>query len=1002
MASLPCRSDNLRPGSAAKSDATFFAVHTSPSSGEASGCSAIPCTTIAKWNSFAFGCIASLRGSFKGDTQVDFPLLLAGPILRRVEAQLVSVWMALSVRATLRLVVWEGRVASGAANAMLESSSTPTLRVGDKLHLAQVTIEIPATAGKTLQANTLYSYDVEITTADGATHTLGSLGLLRGTTAEPRRVPLGFEEGVLPSFAPPPSRLDDLNLLYGSCRRPGHPHPDALAMVDHLIFGEDRYRDPRARPHQLFLGGDQIYADDVTQLHMLVIMDLAAHLIGARPDGTGLAPVEHVRLDRILRLARPVDPAKPEEAYETEPEDDTRADPDLPVDRARFPEGRRLSTTIRDAQLTSSDGDSHVISLGEFAALYLTVWSNALWGEEVIGARFAADPARPGDNRVFRWTENLPETGRIVMPEVEFPRRIAGHFYVAPEEPRKTLSEKEQAEKDEERRKAGLRAFRILQAFRNTLPEVQRVLANVPTYMILDDHDVTDDLFLNPMWRDRVLTTQLGQAILRNAMVAYALFQDWGNDPLEYRRAGSAKQELLSLVPRLFPEGEPKGPVQAVCERVAHLLGHDLRNTPTADGRYAPIRPPLLWHFMVDGPTHRVIALDNRTRRSYASRLGPPGNVSIEAMLDQIPLPPLPAGREILIVIAPLQVIGPPVLDDIVAPGSYRAFDLGGASKTSLLSASSSSGLRQMTGTNPDAIEAWAFDVATFEHLLERLEPYGRVVLLSGDVHYSSGTVMSYWRGQAQRPARFAQFTSSGFKNVMPTRVTFVDRSIGFAQQMVRADLGAERIGWDAPQEEIVLLPAGTSEADLVPVMRARLQAVPVTVPTWGWPDLNDPAAPFDPSLASRLNPAVPPDWRWRVKPLRDRRSEAARPTAIRVREFEDAEAVERDLLDPARVAEGYQAVAARHQHALGRLRNARQMLFRANVGRVRFVSHTDGRRDAVHEVFTTFADPDDPAVLDPIPEPFLVQVAHLGPEDEDPPERLRKKAIEIPPAGSA
>ena len=491
---------------------------------------------------------------------MDFPLLLAGPILRRVEPALVSVWVALSARATLRLVVWEGRVASGAPNALIESQPTPTLRVGDKLHLAQVTIEIPATAGKTLQPDALYSYDLEITTADGTTHTLASLGMLLGTTAEPRRVPLGFEEGVLPSFAPPPSRLDDLNLLYGSCRRPSHPDPDALAMVDDLIFGEDRYKDPRVRPHQLLLGGDQIYADDVTSLHMLVIMDRAVQLIGARPDGAGLAPVEHVRLDSVLLLARPVDPAKPEEAYATEDAADTRADPDLPVDRAHFPEARRLSTTIRDAQLTSGDGDSHVISLGEFAALYLTVWSNALWGEEVTGARFAPDPAKPEVNRPFKWTEDLPATGRIVMPEVEFPRRIAGHFYVAPEEPRKTPSEKEQAEKDEARRKSGLRGFRVLQAFRRTLPEVQRALANVPTYMIMDDHDTTDDYFLNPMWRDRVLTTQLGQALIRNAMVAYALFQDWGNDPAgippaREREAGALVARCRSSSPRASRRG---------------------------------------------------------------------------------------------------------------------------------------------------------------------------------------------------------------------------------------------------------------------------------------------------------------------------------------------------------------------------------------------------------------------------------------------------------------
>ena len=34
---------------------------------------------------------------------------------------------------------------------------------------------------------------------------------------------------------------------------------------------------------------------------------------------------------------------------------------------------------------------------------------------------------------------------------------------------------------------------------------------------------------------------------------------------------------------------------------------------------------------------------------------------------EQIPKPPLPVGVEVLVVIAPLQVIGPPVIDEIVA-----------------------------------------------------------------------------------------------------------------------------------------------------------------------------------------------------------------------------------------------------------------------------------------------------------------------------------------------
>ena len=401
------------------------------------------------------------------------------------------------------------------------------------------------------------------------------------------------------------------------------------------------------------------------------------------------------------------------------------------------------------------------------------------------------------------------------------------------------------------------RSFAIHAEFRKNLPKVQRALANVSTYMILDDHDVTDDFFLNPVWRRRVLGSRLGRAMLGNAMIAYALFQDWGNDPVAYRTG--PKSQLLQHVQRLFPDGTP-GPDTTAFAALSDLFGHfaDGGLVPLPGGRTESAEPPLKWHFSVDGPKHRVIALDNRTRRQFASENGPPGNVSPTAMVDQIPLPPLPAGREILIVIAPLQVVGPPVLDELVAPLSYRIFDMVQASKEHSEFNSEDSGIRGMLGTDPDAIEAWTFDVETFEHLLSRLEPYGQVVLLSGDVHYSSGTQMSYWKGDATQPARFAQFTSSGLKNVMPAFITLVDSSLGLAQQLIRLGLGTERIGWDQPADDLVTFPPGKGLADLTPVMRSRLRNVPVAVPSWGWPDLNDPDHPenFDESLATRLRQA--------------------------------------------------------------------------------------------------------------------------------------------------
>jgi hypothetical protein len=299
----------------------------------------------------------------------------------------------------------------------------------------------------------------------------------------------------------------------------------------------------------------------------------------------------------------------------------------------------------------------------------------------------------------------------------------------------------------------------------NTLPKVRRALANVPTYMMFDDHDVTDDWYLDPMWRDRVLTSPLGRTIVRNGILAYALFQGWGNDPARFQSENFAK--LLHEAVHLFP-AEPSRPTQEspAARKIDRLLGLDGSD------------PPLIWHYAVQGGQHMVLALDNRTRRSFVSRVGPPGNIALHAMTEQISPGPLPSGIDVLIVMAPLPVLGPPVFDEIIAPFVYRAFDVIGYIDHNRDIRSG------MAGTNPDAIEAWSIDPLAFEALLKRLEPYRRVVLLSGDVHYAASQAMSYWRKQDTEPARFAQFTSSGLRNVMPSYVRLVSQSYGVAQRL--------------------------------------------------------------------------------------------------------------------------------------------------------------------------------------------------------------------------
>jgi hypothetical protein len=151
---------------------------------------------------------------------MELPLMLAGPILRRVEPTLVSVWVALSEPATVRITLWEGRVTAGSANPMIASDppGTPTLRVGAKLHLAVATIKISPASPRLLQPERIYSYDVAVATA-GATQTLKSLGLLNTGAPGGKRVEaLGFDDNFLPAFALPPSDLTQLRIVFGSCR----------------------------------------------------------------------------------------------------------------------------------------------------------------------------------------------------------------------------------------------------------------------------------------------------------------------------------------------------------------------------------------------------------------------------------------------------------------------------------------------------------------------------------------------------------------------------------------------------------------------------------------------------------------------------------------------------------------------------------------------------------------------------------------------------------------
>jgi hypothetical protein len=855
---------------------------------------------------------------------MDLPLILAGPILRRVEPTLVSVWLATKEPCTISISLWEGRGKKDSLTSWFSDPNqvTDTIRIGEKLHIAVVTLKL--SLGNVLLPGRIYSYDVTLS-SQSETQELKSAKLLEeGMLNGKPNLPLGYETDFLPSFAMPPMELTDLRVLHGSCRRSNKEAPDGLAWADDFI--KMSLDDPLARPHQLFLTGDQIYADDVAIPMLQMLNEFSKTLIGSRLDASEeRIPVEEIKV----------------------------ADKLWSVNNINFPEGFRLSLTQNEARFTSIDGYSHLLSLGEFCAMYLFSWSNACWPDQL--------PAEDDFLPSFSWLGLIPGNLRLhIIGPYEKEQLLT--FYrlgeisstnmqntLGPGEDLPPLfSEEDKEDKLKELKLAFKKELLKLKTLKTALPKVRRALANIPTYMMFDDHEVTDDWYLNPMWRDRVLTSPLGKTIIRNGLLAYALFQGWGNDPVKFET--DVYKELLKLATGLFPPGETPGPNEIAGDKIDKLLGLDGKD------------PPVKWHYSVLGARHMVLAFDNRTRRSFVSRVGPPGNISAEAMEEQIPSSPMPSGIDVLVVLAPLPVLGPPVMDELLAPLIYRVFDL----KAYMTGKLDTEGHKNMPGTNPDAIEAWALDAKTFELLLKRLEPYRRVVFLSGDVHYGASQAMSYWKKDDTEPARFAQFTSSGMRNTMPPYVKLVDRSFAFAQRIIRANIGTERLGWNENSPKPLLIPPDV-EAEIVPALRSKLKQIPVMVPTHGWPE------------GTTVNPAHLPDWSWRVRVVRDKRPDKDRPVPAQP---EDLHPGEPDADIEANI-DGYRRVAVRHAKQLEKLNNSRQILFANNLGLVKF-ENRDDILHVVHELYTVHP----AAEIPEKPELYTLHVVALHNPLEDRPEK--------------
>ena len=386
--------------------------------------------------------------------------------------------------------------------------------------------------------------------------------------------------------------------------------------------------------------------------------------------------------------------------------------------------------------------------------------------------------------------------------------------------------------------------------FRAVVPRVARALANVATYMMFDDHEVTDDWYLSESWRAKVLTAPFGRAVVRNAYAAYTVCQAWGNEPAAFKHEGDAvKSKNEELLETLVNFGAGPQPNAVDIDKLDQLLG---LASPLQD-------PEVRFDYTVPGPRHLVRVLDTRSRRRYKGRLGPPTLLG-ESLDKQLPAGPLTDGRELLVVVSPVPVLMAHAIEALVQPLASTVKDFVANVKHK---AEADNDGPPVSGPERFDVEGWGGDEESFNALIRRLATYQRCVILSGDVHFASDVALDFWNGQdATVDSRIVQLTSSPLRNSAAHNIRAAIFAARFSQQLLRGE-HVERLGWK--ETAPVSVPDGTA---ITPARRGRMKLAPAIVPAGGWPE------------GSTIPADKPPDFRFRITGIRDGRlrSELSHP----------------------------------------------------------------------------------------------------------------------------
>ncbi|WP_280547471.1 MULTISPECIES: alkaline phosphatase D family protein [unclassified Halomonas] len=308
------------------------------------------------------------------------PEVIAGPILRRLSAERLVIWLVGSRPLELGLMLHPA--GHPPRRLTLNARRLQRLPLGRHawLHLIDVPLDTPLPRGVRI--------DYDLTIASNESDGGGERGIADWA-------PHLLHEGAThPGFVLADSHR---RLLHGSCRRPHYDGPDGLVRADAWLA--ERREAPADWPAWLLMTGDQIYADDVAGPLLVAIHALIRRLglFDETLEGATVADSQALYADRATYYRR--------EALLP----DAKSSEDL---REGFFGG------VRKPVFTSANAHNHLMSFAELIAMYLLAWSPAPWrlvemSEPTLDEK---DAARFGEERavIARFAEGLPAAARVM------------------------------------------------------------------------------------------------------------------------------------------------------------------------------------------------------------------------------------------------------------------------------------------------------------------------------------------------------------------------------------------------------------------------------------------------------------------------------------------------------------------------------------------------------------------------------------------------------------